>query len=82
MLNFLATLLLAVIGYKFFKSLINTDVNRERMEEAVKRHRMRSQNRQDKQAGSSAEDMTQCSVCEAYMPKTSATNCGREDCPN
>jgi uncharacterized protein len=28
-----------------------------------------------------AEDLVQCTVCEAYVPAENATNCGRSDCP-
>jgi hypothetical protein len=79
-LQFLASLLLVVVVFKFFKSLMGTDQNRERMEEAVKRHRMRTRQKAEGKAQVGAEDMAECPVCNAYVPK-SAAPCERSDCP-
>jgi hypothetical protein len=78
--QFLASLLLVVVVFKFFKSLMGTDQNRERMEETVKRHRMRTRQKAESKAQVGAEDMAECPVCNAYVPKSAAA-CQRSDCP-
>jgi len=82
MINILSTLLLfAVIAY-FFKALAGPKADRQtRMEEAVKRAKMRAEARRTKKPQVSAEDMVQCSICEAYIPASSQSNCGKTDCP-
>ena len=82
MINILsAVLLFAVIAY-FFKALAGPSSDkRAKMEEAVRRAKMRAEGRQEKKPQVSAEDMVQCSVCEAYIPASSQSNCGKDGCP-
>jgi hypothetical protein len=82
MLNVLSALLLfAVIAY-FFKALAGPSSDRRtRMEEAVRRAKMRAEERRAKKPQVSAEDMIQCTVCDAYIPASNTSNCGKEGCP-
>lgn len=78
----LGTLLIGFFVYRFFKTLISGEDQHAKMEEAVKRHRMRNQERAATKAQQAQpEAMMQCAVCEAYLPESSASNCGRSDCP-
>lgn len=82
MINALSAVLLFAIGYFFFRSLIGgSDTARARMEEAKRKAAQRAEDksRQKKQMG--AEEMHQCTVCEAYIPASGTTNCGKDGCP-
>ncbi|TNE38768.1 MAG: hypothetical protein EP347_05650 [Alphaproteobacteria bacterium] len=81
-LNLVGTVLLGYIVYRFFRSLIGGDDQKLKMEEAVRQYRMRQQQKAGANpAQAQPEAMKQCAVCEAYLPESSATACGREDCP-
>ncbi|TNE59199.1 MAG: hypothetical protein EP340_03390 [Alphaproteobacteria bacterium] len=83
-LNLVGTVLLGYIVYRFFRSLMGGDEQKLKMEEAVRQYRMRQQQKagaKQAQAQAQPEAMKQCAVCEAYVPESSATACGREDCP-
>lgn len=81
-MNLLSAILLAAIGYFFFRSLIgNKDENRARMEEARRKAEQRAAERARKKEQVGAEKMQQCAVCEAYIPASGTSNCGRDDCP-
>lgn len=85
MLNALSALLLVLFGVFFFRSLIGGKGNyKAKMEEAKRKatefkEKARAQNQAREKV--TAEDMRQCAVCEAYVPTTATSNCGREGCP-
>lgn len=85
MLNALSALLLALFGYFFFKSLMGDKTDyRARMEEARRKaaeHKEKARAAKQSREKVTAEDMRQCTVCNAYIPASSAINCGREGCP-
>jgi hypothetical protein len=82
MLNAISAVLLFAVGYFFFRSLISDkDEYRARMEAARKKAEQRAAERAKAKKQVSPEAMHQCAVCEAYIPASGTTNCGREDCP-
>lgn len=82
MLNILSTALLFLVGYFFFRSLISDKSEyRAKMEEAKRRAEQRAEDKRKAKASVSAENMHQCSICEAYIPASGTTNCGRDNCP-
>ncbi len=82
MINALSALLVFAFIFYFFRMLAGGGgERRERMEEAVKKAREKAEVAKSRGSKISAEDMTQCAVCEAYIPKSNISNCGRNDCP-
>ena len=89
MLNALSALVVVLFGVFFFKSLMGDRGGYKAKVEAAKRkaaehkartsERAKAEHRTREKVG--AEDMTQCAVCEAYVPATSASNCGKDGCP-
>lgn len=84
MLNAFSAVLLFLVGYFFFRSLISDkETYREKMENARREAEKRAEDRRAAKAARAvgAEKMYQCSVCDAYIPASGTTNCGRSDCP-
>lgn len=89
MLNALSALVVVLFGVFFFKSLMGDRGDYKAKVQAAKRkaaeHKSRTaesakaEHRAREKVG--AEDMAQCAVCEAYVPATSASNCGKDGCP-
>lgn len=85
MLNALSALVVVLFGFYFFKSLIGDKGDYKAKMAAAKRkaaehkEKARAENRTREKV--TAEDMTQCPVCEAYVPASSASNCGKDGCP-
>lgn len=82
MINALSALLVFAFVIYFFRMLAGDGGERKaRMEERVRKAKERAEAVRARRASVSAEDMTQCTVCDAYIPKSNLRNCGRSDCP-
>jgi ABC-type nickel/cobalt efflux system permease component RcnA len=82
MFNALSAVLIFVIGYFFFRSLIgDKDEYRAKMQDAKDKAQKRAEDRAKEKARVAGETMHQCAVCEAYILASGTTSCGREDCP-
>ncbi len=46
------------------------------------RHNRRRDHVDDESASLEVEELTECTVCGAYVPASGAANCEREDCPH
>lgn len=85
MLNALSALLVVLFGVFFFRSLMGTSGNYKAKMEAAKRkaaeYKEKARTERQTREKVTAEDMQQCAVCEAYVPITATSNCGKEGCP-
>lgn len=85
MINALSALLVVIFGVFFFRSLIGDKGSyKAKMEEAKRKaaeHKEKARAEHQARQNVVAEDMRQCTVCEAYVPTTATTNCGRQGCP-
>lgn len=85
MLNALSALLVVLFGVFFFRSLMGDKGHyKAKMEEAKRKaaeYKEKSRSEHQAREKVTAEDMRQCAVCEAYVPMTATTNCGRQGCP-
>ena len=82
MLNALSALALFLVGYFFFRSLIgDKEEYRAKMEEAKRKAEQRAEDKRRARNRVAGEKMHQCPICEAYIPASGTTNCGRDECP-
>lgn len=85
MLNALSALLVVLFGVFFFRSLMGDKSSYKAKMETAKRKaaEFKEKARTERQTREkvTAEEMRQCPVCEAYIPTTALTNCGKDGCP-